>query len=393
MDARPALRVLHVGKFYPPSSGGIEKVVQVLCEAERAVVDSHVLVANDRPATVREVVNGVPVTRVASWTKVGAVALCPTFPYWMRRMSSDSDVIVIHEPNPVAIVAHAIVRPTSRLVFWMHAEVVRPRWRYKAFYRPFLRRVLRFADRIVVASPPVAQHAVELQDFREKCVVVPYGIDPDEHALADENRARVEQIRRERPEPLVLFVGRMVPYKGVDVLLRSLVNVNARAILVGEGPKRSAWQQLALDLGLGDRVRFAGQTSPADLAALYHACDVLVLPSVTKAEAFGMVQLEAMACRKPVVSTSLQSGVPWVNQDGVTGSVVLPGDAAALADAMTTLIEDPMLRSRMGDAGRARVLAEFSIRRMVKQTTALYRSVMGEPIHEGGRAVPTTATA
>jgi len=140
------LRVLHVGKFYPPVSGGMEKVLRVVCDAERAVVDSHVLVANDAPATVRESVNGVPVTRVASLTKVGAVAICPTFPYWLRRLPCD--IMVVHEPNPVALVAHWLVRPKARLIFWVHAEVVRPQWRYKAFYRPFLRQLQEAARRL-----------------------------------------------------------------------------------------------------------------------------------------------------------------------------------------------------------------------------------------------------
>src|SRR6476660_6075244 len=134
------MRILHVGKFYAPSRGGMEHVLQTVCEAERAAgLDSHVLVANEQRRTVHEQVNGVPVTRVASLKKVGAVAVCPTFPWWMRRF--DADMMVVHEPNPVAIVAHALARPRSPLVFWVHAEVVRPAWRYRAFYRPFLVRM------------------------------------------------------------------------------------------------------------------------------------------------------------------------------------------------------------------------------------------------------------
>lgn len=384
-----SLRVLHVGKFYPPVSGGMEKVVQVLCEGERAAVDSRVLVANDRPETRHELVNGVPVTRVASLGRVGAVAICPTFPYWMRRL--ESDVVVIHEPNPVALVAHALVRPKARLVCWVHAEVVRPEWRYKAFYRPVLRRVLRLADRIIVASPPVREHAGELQEFRDKCVVIPYALDPDQSALTDATRARALAIREERREPLALFVGRMVPYKGVDVLLRALVGSRARAVLVGDGPQRATWEQLARDLGLGGRVRFAGEATAEELTSLYHACDMFVLPSVTRAEAFGMVQLEAMACGKPVICTRLPSGVPWVNQDGLTGLVVPPGDVGALNQAIEVLAADPALRRRLGEQGRARVVADFSIARMVEQTTSLYRALVDAPIrdeHESLAAIP-----
>jgi glycosyltransferase involved in cell wall biosynthesis len=372
------LRVLHVGKFYPPSRGGMEKVVQVLCEAERAVLDSQVLVANDGPRTVRESVNGVPVTRVGVFTKVGSVAVSPALPLWMRRLRSD--VMVIHEPNPWALAAHALARPQGKLVVWFHAEVVRPQWRYRAFYRPFLRRVLWRADRIIVASPPVAEYADELKDFRDKCVVIPYAIEPEPWPPSDEVQRRVREIRTDRTGPLVLFVGRMVPYKGVDVLLRALEQVDARAILVGEGPLKATWQQLAAELGIASRVEFAGEVDQTMLAALYHACDVFVLPSVTRAEAFGMVQIEAMACRKPVVSTSLPSGVPWVNKDGETGIVVPPGDVPALRDALSTLVADPDLRARMGERGRARVMTEFTIERMVSQTTALYSDLVEQPI-------------
>jgi glycosyltransferase involved in cell wall biosynthesis len=402
------LRVLHVGKFYPPSRGGMEKVVQVLCEAERPLVDSQVLVSSDGPTTICESVHGVPVTRVAAWTRVGSVTVCPTLPLWMRRLRSD--VVVIHEPNPVALVAHALARPTGRLVVWFHAEVVRPQWRYKAFYRPFLRRVLRLADRIIVASPQVAEQAEELKDFQDKCVVIPYGIHLETSAPSEEMQRRVREIRagadlndhrdhrghrdqqdqRDRDVsvgsvssvvdvsavPLVLFVGRMVPYKGVDVLLRALNEVDARAILVGEGPLKAAWQQLSADLGLSARVQFAGEVDQTTLSALYHACDLFVLPSVTRAEAFGVVQLEAMACRKPVVSTLLPSGVPWVNIDGETGIVVPPGDVPALRDALRTLAGDPALRARMGDRGYARVTTRFTVERMVSQTTALYKSLV-----------------
>lgn len=369
-----AVRVLHVGKFYPPSRGGMEKVLQVLAEAERSVVNNHVLVANDRPSTVHESVNGVPVTRVASLTRVGAVAICPAFPLWMRSL--DADVMVVHEPNPVAIVAHALVRPTSKLVFWVHAEVVRPAWRYRVFYRPFLRRMLENADRIVVASPQMVECAVELQPYREKCTVIPYGFDPNQHDATPAIAERVDALKAKSDYPIVLFVGRLVPYKGVDVLLRAAVHVKARIVIVGEGPLRQSLEQQAEALGIADRTDFTGNTGEEELTALYNACEFLVLPSVTKAEAFGMVQLEAMSCRKPVISTDLPSGVPWVNQHGITGLVVPPNDPAALASAMSSLLSDPVKRLTMGEQGRQRVESLFTVDRLVEQTTRLYRSLV-----------------
>jgi rhamnosyl/mannosyltransferase len=236
--------------------------------------------------------------------------------------------------------------------------------------------MLRLADRIVVASPRLAECADELSDFRHKCVSIPFGIDPEVIALSDGVREEAARIRARLGAPLLLFVGRMVPYKGLDVLLRAMDGIDARAVLVGEGPLKAEWQQLAHDLGLGERVQFPGEVSNQELVALYHACDLFVLPSITRAEAFGIVQLEAMACGKPVVSTLLPSGVPWVNRDGETGVVVPPGDVPALRTAVRSLLNDRALRLSMGENGRRRVAAEFTIPRMISQTTALYHDVM-----------------
>jgi rhamnosyl/mannosyltransferase len=143
-----------------------------------------------------------------------------------------------------------------------------------------------------------------------------------------------------------------------------------------------ALADLTRDLGIGDRVRFAGNASPAELTALYNACDLFVLPSVTRAEAFGMVQIEAMSCGKPVICTDLPSGVPWVNRHGETGLVVPPSDVGALRDAIRTLAGNPCTACAHGRARAARCQGTFSVRRLVEQTTALYRAVIKAPIEE-----------
>src|SRR4051812_185429 len=200
------VRVLHVGKFYPPSRGGMEKVLQVLAEGEQHVVENRILVANEAPSTVHDVVNGVRVTRAGTVRQVGSVSLCPSFPYWMRRLPAD--VMVVHEPNPLSIVAHAIARPSVPLVFFVHAEVVRPAWRYNTFYRPFLRRMLHTSQRIIVTSPKMIDVAQELQPYRAKCAVVPLALDANQHALTPAIASRAVSIRAESPLPLALFVGR-----------------------------------------------------------------------------------------------------------------------------------------------------------------------------------------
>ena len=146
-------------------------------------------------------------------------------------------------------------------------------------------------------------------------------------------------------------------------------------MIVGDGPLRSQLEQQTAAAGLSERVFFLGSLPEDALEAWYAACDVLALPSTTRAEAFGLVQLEAMARSKPVVSTRVASGVPWVNQDGVTGLTTPPGDADALRTALARILESAELRMQMGHAARRRFLECFTHRRMVEQTTALYEDV------------------
>jgi len=369
------IRVLHVGKYYPPVPGGMERVLQLLCEGERRHVDSRALVASTDGGTERAVIGGVPVTRVASFTRIGSVAVSPGLALELLR--SRADITVIHEPNPVALVADVMTRRRGPLLVYLHSEVVRPQWKYRLLYRPFLRRVLDRAARIIVASPAMAESAEQLEGYRDKCVVIPYGIDTARLHLTPAVEARLTEIRAASAgEPLVLFTGRLVPYKGVDVLIRAMKGSNARLALVGDGPLAGSLRDLARDLQVADRVTFMGALSDPELIALYHACDVFVLPSVTRAEAFGIVQIEAMACGKPVISTSVASGVPWVNRHGETGLIVPPGDVNALRHAIASLTADESLRARLGGAGRRRVEREFTAAGMAERTVALYRAVL-----------------
>ena len=374
MSTRPV--VLHVGKFYPPAPGGMERVVQLLCEGARATTESRVLVANTGFGTRREEWQGVHVTRVSSVGSIGSVGVCPAFPFELWR--AHRGVTVIHEPNPLALVSHWAAAQRGPLVVWFHSEVIRPQWKYRLLYRPFLRRALRLASRIVVSSPNLAEHAAELQDFRTKCVVIPFGIDTERLERTPRVGALETEIVRRFAGPRILFLGRLVSYKGVDVLLRAMREVDATALIAGDGPLRESLEAQVRQSALGGRVHFCGHLTDDEVVGHLRACDMFVLPSVTRAETFGVVQLEAMACGKPVVSTNLPTGVPWVNRHGETGLVVEPGDASGLAAALRALGADPLLRARMGECGRQRVAEHFTVARMAARALELYREVLLE---------------
>jgi len=201
---------------------------------------------------------------------------------------------------------------------------------------------------------------------------VPYGFEPAAPSSID--RTQVAALRSQYGPRFVLAVGRLTAYKGFEHLVRAMAEVDARLVIVGEGPCRPALEQLVATLRLGDRVALPGAVP--DVAPYYEACDVFVLPSVSRNEAFGLVQLEAMAAGKAVVNTSIDSGNAYACPPGLSGVAVPPANPAALADAIRQLLADPERRRTLGEAGRDRVATEFSADAMVQRTIEIYRQVL-----------------
>jgi rhamnosyl/mannosyltransferase len=355
------LKVLHIGKFYPPATGGMERVVRSLCVSTAGRLDSRVIAYNSSAATVSETLEGVHVTRVGTWGKAGSVPVSPHLVAHLRRV--DADAVVLHEPNPWALLTYAAAAPRQPLAIWYHSDVIRPRLQYRLFYAPLARHVYARASHFIVSSPVLADQSEALRAYRDRTRVVPFGVDQRATAEGDHQR-RAAGIRRRLPGPILLFAGRLVSYKGVDVLIRAVADLPISLVIVGDGPMRAAWTGLAARTSGAARIVFTGEIPDDELHAYFEACDMFVLPSVTRAEAFGFVQLEAMAHGKPVISTALRSGVPWVNQDRVTGIVVPPGNADALRTAIQQLAVDSALRHQFGTAGRQRVRDEFSLGQM-----------------------------
>jgi rhamnosyl/mannosyltransferase len=339
----------------------MESVLRDLCQFQAKFGEVIALVGNDRPGVVEEEIAGVTVVRSPLIAAPFSVPIGTGWIRYLRRFPAD--VVVHHEPNPVALLSVLAVRPRSALVIWFHSDIVRQRIFYSV-YRPFLRAAMRRAAAIVVASPNLVRFTPALHDFAGKCCVIPFGIHADRFILTPAREARATAIRAACGLPMVLFVGRFAYYKGLEYLVKAMRNVRARLVLVGDGPLAGGIRQLAATIETPGTMEFTGELSEDDLLACLHACDVLALPSVERSEAFGVVQLEAMACGKPVVSCSIPSGVPWVNQHGRTGLLVPPKDPDGLANAINRLLGDPELRKRFGEAGRDRVQQEFTVERM-----------------------------
>jgi glycosyltransferase involved in cell wall biosynthesis len=397
------MRILHIYKDYPPILGGIENHVQLLAQGQAAAGhDVTVLVTNPAgPRTTVAMENGVAVIRAGRLATVASTPLSLALPYQLQRQCPD--VVHLHYPYPVGEVCQWLLSRGRVTVLSYHADIVRQASILR-IYKPVLRRVLRWVDAIVIGSPPMRGGAF-LGEHQAKLSLIPYGIsldrfraEPGEANLArlraqlaaafpsaattsaaepvSEDAAPSVHAPRSSAPPLLLFVGRLRYYKGLDWLIRALPQIAARLVVVGIGPMAAEWKALAAQEGVADRIAWLGETPDADLPALYHLADLFVLPASQASEAFGLVQVEAMAAGVPCVCTELGTGTSYVNQDGITGRVVPPRDPAALAAAINDLLADPTRCAEMSTAARARVAAEFDLDVMVKRVMALYEELM-----------------
>jgi rhamnosyl/mannosyltransferase len=363
------LRVLHIGKYYPPYRGGMESHLEGLSYELNQLVNLEVIVANTGRQTKKEIVDGVKVTRVGKLFDLQSAPICPELVRKIRE--ARSDIIHIHWPNPSAVLAYLASGHRGRLVITYHSDVVRQRTLAAAF-TPLLRAALKRAAAIIVSSPNYIEGSYVLPEFRERCRVIPFGIPAEFFADSDTNE--VQRIREEYGPRIVLGVGRMVYYKGFEHLVRAMVQVDGHLLIIGEGPLREYLSQLALNLGVSDRVTLLSGVD--DVRPYYHAADVFALSSVMRSEAFGIVQLEAMACGTPIINTQLDSGVTFVSPHGVSGLTVPPADAGALSDGINQLLDQPKRRAELGEGARRRVRESFTVERMVQSTFQLYQDVM-----------------
>jgi glycosyltransferase involved in cell wall biosynthesis len=376
------LRVLHVGKFYPPDYlGGIETYTRNLCLQLHNEIDFRVVVSATGRKTVSEIIEGVAVTRLGTVAKIASAPISTGLIESLR--TTDADILHFHLPHPTAVLAWALAGERARrlpMVCTYHSDIVRQRL-VGAMLGPMHQRFLRSCAAIIVSSPDYLQSSAALQPHRDRCHVIPFGVD---FPSGRDDSPEVTALRARYGPRMVLAIGRLVYYKGFEFLVRALAKVpNAKLVIIGEGPLRGPLETMIRELGLRDRIFLIGRVAATE--PYYRACELFVLPSIARSEAFGIVQIEAMACGKPVINTQLASGVPYVSLNKVTGITVPPAHADALAAAIQTLLDDDALRHQLGEAARERATEEFSLQRMAARTRQIYTSIAASgaafPLH------------
>jgi len=384
------MRVLHLGKYYPPFAGGMETFLADLVEAQRAQgLEVAALVHHEvRGWRGRWPAPGEapPIYRAPTHGRLLYAPVAPSFPRWLARAIRDHDPELLHLHLPNTSAFAALLLPEARRLPWVvhwHADVVssqldrRLALAYR-LYRPFEQRLLSQSAAIIATSPPYLEASAALAAHRERAAVIPLGLDPARLPEPDAADLAEAEACWGATGVRVLSIGRLSYYKGHETLIRAAaLKPDLQVLIVGKGEREARLSALIRTLGLGERVRLLGYQPPALLAALLARADLLCLPSLERTEAFGMVLLEAMRFGRAVVASDIPgSGVGWVVREAGHGRLVTPGEAASLAAALEELGRNAHERARLGEQGRRALVERFAMAPVARAIAGIYARLL-----------------
>ena len=380
------MRILHIGKYFPPVAGGMERFLGDLVGAQRAA-------GHDVAVLVHEGLRGEGAAdpgwlmRCPVWLRLFFAPISPAFPLWLARAVKrlQPDVIHLHMPNVSAF--WALMLPATRHLPWVihwHSDVELSqrtlRFAYP-HYQVFERALLERAECIVVTSPQYLEASQPLHPWRHKCHVVPLGVDPARLPHVDPAEGRDLW---HRDGLRLLAVGRLSYYKGFETLLRAAMpDRGHELVIVGEGEERPKLERILEEAGRPSWVRLLGHADDETLNRLMASCDVFCLPSRERTEAFGIVLMEAMRYGKALLVSGLKgSGVTWVARDGENAVIVAPGDVGAWREALDALAAAPAGRETLGRAGRERYLRDFDIATIASRLDPVYKLAVNSGVED-----------
>lgn len=373
------MRVLHVFKtYYPDTFGGIEQVIRQLSTASEA----HGVV--NTVFTLSRHAKSIPVLKDGATTvirgsldlEVASTPMSFTAMSRFKQAVDQTDLIQYHYPWPFGDLLHLLVGHRKPALLTYHCDVVRQRT-LMPLYGPLMRRFFAGMRVIVPTSPNYLQSSELLQDYRDKCHVIPIGLDESTYPKADPER--ITYWRQKLGEGFFLFVGVLRYYKGLHILLDACADCTSRVVILGAGPVEADLKVQAARLDLHN-VDFLGAVPDEDKVALLTLCRGVVFPSHLRAEAFGVTLLEGAMYGKPLISSEIATGSSYVNLNGVTGLVVPPNDPNALRAAMHALDSDESMASQMGREARARFETLFTSKQMASAYVELYRNILSPKV-------------
>ena len=370
-------RILQLGKFYP-IHGGVEKVMMIFTEGldERGYSCDMLCASHDGEVDDIILSERSRIMRTNTLVKAAATMISPEMIFRLRRICNHYDIVHIHHPDPMATLALWLSGYKGKVVLHWHSDILKQKFLLKLFM-PLQKWLIRRADLILGTTPVYVKESPFLQQAQHKTDFLPIGVDPHPW-LADE----IETIRESYAGKKIIFnVGRLVPYKGYHHLIDSMRYLSDDYILLigGDGPLRGELEALIQQHGLQDRVKLLGFIPGKLKPAYFGACDVFCLSSILKTEAYAIVLIEAMSLARPVIATKIpESGVSWVNADGVSGINVPIEDSVAMADAIRKICEDPELWEKYSQGSRARFYDVFTKDEMINNLIEIYTDLLNK---------------
>lgn len=370
------MKVLQLGKFYP-IIGGVEKVMFDLTRGLSTYgVECDMLCADltGHRCTYELYDHGAHLICTPSLTKKFATCFSPAMILRLRSICNQYDIIHVHHPDPMAAIALFLSGYQGKVILHWHSDIIKQHFLLQ-FYLPLQNWLIKRADLILGTTPVYIRSSPYLQMVQEKTNYLPIGIKP-----LIPNPKKVRAIRNIYSGKKIVFsLGRLVNYKGFSYLIDAAKTLSDDYVVLigGSGELEAKLRQQIDKSGLQKKVYLLGRIPEEDIASYYGACDLYCLSSVYKTEAFAIVQIEAMSCGKPVVSTAIPgSGVSWVNKDGASGLVVPPGDSKALGNAIQKILSDNSIYHKLSEGAFTRYKEEFSANEMIIRCVSFYKQVI-----------------
>jgi rhamnosyl/mannosyltransferase len=370
------MKVLQIYKdYYPPIVGGIEKHLNLLSnKIKNYGAQAEVLVSNTCGRLEVAWIDGIKVTKVPQCGRLLSAPLNPTIFFWIRKLGKSNDILHFHLPNPTAVMGYLMSGLNKPVVVTYHSDIVRQR-RGSKIFKPFLKRFLKHdVKKIIATSSSIKNSSQILKQYANKTEVIPLGIDIDKF-IYTHNQADIQGLKNKYGERLLLFVGKFRYYKGLNLLIEAMRSIDATLMIVGKGPIENEIREKVRSYGIQNKIIFMSEVSDSFLIACIYASQMLILPSIYKSEAFGLVLLEAMICGKPVISTELGTGTSFVNIHNQTGLVIPPNSVSELVKAVNQLLNNPEEMIIFGKNARNRVVEHFNADLMAGRTVELYSSL------------------
>ena len=386
-------RIVHLSKYYPPDRGGIESYIQTLARTQSSLgADVHVLCVNTfgnnqepltkRTHTTHERDMGVKVTRVGRLFSIMRFDFCQGLIKEIYNLAKEANTIIhLHTPNPTMLIALSVLLSVNKnitLVITHHSDIIKQKI-LKFAVRPLEYYVYQKSSLTLATSSNYIEGSKFLRAFSKKLNYAPLVSDIAKYQKPHKNAVEFGQSLKEKYGDIIwLSVGRLVYYKGLNIAIEALKKVRGTLMIIGIGPLEKELKTLVQNLGLEDRVIWLGNLTEDELIGAYYAATALWFPSNARSEAFGLVQVEAMACGCPVINTNIaSSGVPWVSRHEQEARTVVPNNPIAFADAANRLLSEPNLRDRLSIAGRKRS-NDFSAISVTRRIFDFYGKVLSQ---------------